>query len=127
MNKELVLQIMTMPADTNPQGKIFGGFILSKMDQAAGILCGNYDYVTKAVNNVVFHAPVDIGDVLQCYAKIEKRGTTSLKIKVNVHVKDTYNTLVCEGEYIMVRTDNKGRAVPNGRIPCAEDSSQIDP
>lgn len=110
--KELVLQIMTMPADTNPQGKIFGGFILSKMDQAAGILCGNYDYVTKAVNNVVFHAPVDIGDVLQCYAKIEKRGTTSLTIKVNVHVKDTYNTLVCEGEYIMVRTDNKGRAVP---------------
>jgi len=113
LEKELVLQIMTMPADTNPQGKIFGGFILSKMDQAAGILCGNYDYVTKAVNNVVFHAPVDIGDVLQCYAKIKNRGTTSLTIKVNVHVKDTYNTLVCEGEYIMVRTDNKGRAVPN--------------
>tara|TARA_R100001369_G_C3218232_1_gene149468 strand:+ start:185 stop:556 length:372 start_codon:yes stop_codon:yes gene_type:complete len=113
LEKELVLQIMTMPADTNPQGKIFGGFILSKMDQAAGILCGNYDYVTKAVNNVVFHAPVDIGDVLQCYAKIKNRGTTSLTIKVNVHVKDTYNTLVCEGEYVMVRTDNKGRAVPN--------------
>ena len=113
--KELVLQIMTMPADTNPQGKIFGGFILSKMDQAAGILCGSYDYVTKAVNNVVFHSPVEIGDILQCHAEIVKRGRTSLTIKVDVHIKDTYNTRVCEGEYVMVRTDNRGRAIPNAK------------
>ena len=111
--KELVLQIMTMPADTNPQGKIFGGFILSKMDQAAGVLCNSYDYVTKAVNNVVFHSPVEIGDILQCHAEIVKRGRTSLTIKVDVHIKDTYNTRVCEGEYVMVRTDSRGRAIPN--------------
>ena len=111
--KELVLQIMTMPADTNPQGKIFGGFILSKMDQAAGVLCGSYDYVTKAVNNVVFHSPVEIGDILQCHAEIVKRGKTSLIIEEDGQLTDHYDTVVCEGEYVMVRTDNKGRAIPN--------------
>jgi acyl-CoA thioesterase YciA len=118
---ELVLQIMTMPADTNPNGKIFGGWVMAKMDQAASIICGlaaknNWalsHYVTAAANNVVFHSPVEVGDILQCYAEITKTGKTSYTIQVNVHIKDNFETKVCEGEFVMVHIDKRGRPIPN--------------
>ena len=110
---KLVLQIMTMPSDCNPQGKIFGGFIMSKMDQAAGTICKTYDYVTKAATDIIFHAPVEVGDIVQCYAEILKSGKTSHTIKVDVHVDDEFHTKVCEGVYTMVRTDSRGRPVPH--------------
>jgi acyl-CoA thioesterase YciA len=118
---ELVLQIMTMPADTNPNGKIFGGWVMAKMDQAASIICGlaaknNWalsHYVTAAANNVVFHSPVEVGDILQCYAEITKTGKTSYTIQVNVHIKDNFETKVCEGEFVMVHIDKRGRPIPH--------------
>ena len=119
--KELVLQIMTMPADTNPNGKIFGGWVLAKMDQAAATVCslttknnrGISDYVTRAAKNIEFLAPVEIGDILQCYAEITDKGKTSYTIKVDVHIKDDFNTKVCEGVFVMVHIDSRGRAIPH--------------
>lgn len=117
--KELVLQIMTMPADTNPNGKIFGGWVLAKMDQAAATVCSLTTknnraishYVTRAAKNIEFLAPVEIGDILQCYAEITEKGKTSYTIKVDVHIKDDFNTKVCEGVFVMVHIDSRGRAI----------------
>ena len=116
MTSKLVLQIMAMPVDCNPQGKIFGGFILSKMDQAATTICKTFDYVTKATTDVIFHAPVEVGDIIQCYAKMTKSGNTSHTIKVDVHIDDEYHTKVCEGIITMVRTDKRGRPIPHAFI-----------
>ena len=118
---ELVLQIVTMPADTNPNGKIFGGWVMAKMDQAASTICGlaaknNWalgHYVTAAANNIVFHSPVEVGDILQCFAEITRTGKTSYTIQVNVHIKDNFETKVCEGEFIMVHIDRRGRPIPH--------------
>ena len=119
--KELVLQIMTMPADTNPNGKIFGGWVLAKMDQAAATICSLTTknnraishYVTRAAKDIEFLAPVEIGDILQCYAGITEKGKTSYTIKVDVHIKDDFNTKVCEGVFVMVHIDRRGRAIPH--------------
>ena len=119
--KELVLQIMTMPADTNPNGKIFGGQVLAKMDQAAATVCSLTTknnraishYVTRVAKNIEFLAPVEIGDILQCFAEITEKGKTSYTIKVDVHIKDDFNTKVCEGVFVMVHIDSRGRAIPH--------------
>tara|TARA_B110000211_G_C13740831_1_gene404452 strand:- start:247 stop:615 length:369 start_codon:yes stop_codon:yes gene_type:complete len=118
---ELVLQIMTMPADTNPNGKIFGGWVLAKMDQAAATVCSLSTknnraishYVTRAAKDIQFLAPVEVGDILQCYAEITEKGRTSYTIKVDVHIKDDFNTKVCEGMFVMVHIDSRGRAIPH--------------
>jgi acyl-CoA thioesterase YciA len=109
--KELVLQVMTMPADCNPMGKIFGGFVMSKMDQAAAITCGSLHYVTKAATNIEFLAPCELGDILQCYATIMKSGKTSHTIQITVYVKDEYKTKIAEGEFTMVRIDKRMRPI----------------
>lgn len=119
--RELVLQIMTMPSDTNPNGKIFGGWVMAKMDQAAATICGltaknNWamsHYVTKAAKNIIFHSPVEVGDILQCYAEINDTGKSSYSIKVDVHIKDDFETKVCEGEFVMVHIDSRGRSIPH--------------
>ena len=119
--KDLVLQIMTMPADTNPNGKIFGGWVLAKMDQAAATVCSLTTknnraishYVTTVAKNIEFLAPVEIGDILQCFAEITEKGKTSYTIKVDVHIKDEFNTKVCEGVFVMVHIDSRGRAIPH--------------
>ena len=78
-----------MPADTNANGDIFGGWIMSQMDLAGGILAKKVSLgrtVTIAVDQIVFHKPVKVGDVVCCYGKVTKSGRTSATIALEVWV-----------------------------------------
>jgi acyl-CoA thioesterase YciA len=76
-----------MPKDTNAAGHIFGGWIMSQMDTAGSIVAVEYAnsrVVTVAVTSMEFHKPVYVGDLVSCFAKIEKLGSTSITVKVEV-------------------------------------------
>jgi len=109
-----------MPADTNPAGDIFGGWIMSQVDIAGSILAHQVArgrVVTIAVNSFMFHKPVFVGDVISCYADVVKIGNTSLTISVEVFaernrqkdeaVKVTEATLT----YVAVDKDRRPRPV----------------
>ena len=84
------LKIVAMPSDTNPAGNIFGGWILSQIDLAGAIAARELAperVVTISMDKVVFKEPIYIGDILSCYAKIEKVGNTSIGVKVEVVVQ----------------------------------------
>ena len=79
-----------MPADTNPNGDIFGGWIMSQMDIGGAIRAKELAkgrVVTVAVDAMSFHHPVKVGDVICCYGECTRIGTTSMTIKLEVWVK----------------------------------------
>jgi len=97
-NKEprgsLVLRTLAMPADTNPAGDIFGGWIMSQMDIAGGIMARELTgtrIVTVAVESITFIKPVWVGDVVCCYGDIVRIGTTSVTVNLEVWVKPSMN------------------------------------
>src|SRR6266566_53266 len=86
---ELVIQTIAMPKDTNRDGDIFGGWLVSQMDLGSAILAGKVAksrVVTVAIEGMSFLNPVRVGDTVACYAWIEKIGRTSMKICVDVWV-----------------------------------------
>src|ERR1700761_6126464 len=86
---EMSLRTVAMPADTNPAGDIFGGWIMSLMDLAAGIAAGTRAkgrVATAAVSNLSFLQPVKVGDVVCVYTEITKTGRTSITIGVEAYV-----------------------------------------
>jgi acyl-CoA thioesterase YciA len=88
----LILRTLAMPADTNPDGDIFGGWIMAQMDIAGGILAREKTcsrVVTVAVESITFIKPVRVGDVVCCYGEVVKIGTTSITIDLEVWVKPT--------------------------------------
>jgi len=88
----LILRTLAMPADTNPHGDIFGGWIMSQMDIAGGILAREKTcsrIVTVAVESITFIKPVNVGDVVCCYGEVVKIGKTSITIDLEVWVKPT--------------------------------------
>lgn len=79
-DKELVIKVIAMPADTNPGGDMFGGWIVSQMDLAAWVYARKKiaaRIVTIAIDNLVFKKPVMVGDLVICNAWLEKVGNTS--------------------------------------------------
>src|SRR5579872_7201361 len=89
-SKEPAIKIMAMPADSNADGDMFGGWILSMMDLAGAVPArkrARQRIVTVAVDNIVFHKPVFVGDCLECYANIEKVGRSSITVKVETYVE----------------------------------------
>ena len=112
---ELSLRTLTMPADTNPNGDIFGGWLLSQMDIAGGIVSGKVAKgrtVTVAIDSMNFHLPVHVGDVVCCYVDEIKRGRTSVSLKVEVWTTNaikTGRTLVTEGIFTYVAIDGNRR------------------
>jgi len=89
-NGKMLLRTLAMPADTNPSGDIFGGWIMSQMDMAGGILAKEFTQsrvVTVAVDSIHFIKPVHVGDVVCCYGRVSKVGTTSLTIHLEVWAK----------------------------------------
>lgn len=87
---DMLLQTLAMPADTNPSGDIFGGWIMSQMDMAGGILAKEVTQsrvVTVAVDSIHFIKPVHVGDAVCCYGKVVRVGTTSITIHLEVWVK----------------------------------------
>ena len=107
-----------MPADANPNGDIFGGWVLSQMDLAGGIAAGeraNGRVVTVAINAMTFIKPVNIGDVLCVYAEVEKTGRTSIAIHLEAWALRRVlgeRVKVTEGLFTFVAIDDDGRPRP---------------
>lgn len=86
-DKNLVMRVMPMPADANPNGDIFGGWIMAQVDLAGAVLPARVArgrIATVAVNQFVFKQAVSIGDLLSFYASVERIGTTSVTVHVEV-------------------------------------------
>ena len=113
------LRVTTMPADANPYGDIFGGWLMSQMDMAAGLVASRHSRgraVTIAVDGMKFHAPVAIGDEVSVYATLTAVGHTSMTIEVEAwrrgrHVEE--QCLVTQARFVFVAIDEarKPRAV----------------
>ena len=109
---------MAMPADTNPSGDIFGGWVLSQMDIAAGICAGQRAQnrvVTVAVDSMSFIRPVKVGDILGVYTAIERTGRTSMDIHVEAWVRRGRigtREKVTEAIFKFVAVDDEGKPTP---------------
>ena len=123
---ELVLRTLAMPADTNANGDIFGGWIMSQMDIGGAILAKEVAegrVVTVAVNGITFLKPVAVGDVVCCYARCIRTGRISITVNIEVWVKkvssDPIGQRYCVTEavftYVAVDDDNKSRTLPAGK------------
>lgn len=116
--EELVIKVVAMPGDTNPDGDMFGGWILSQMDLAAYVHARKLTHtkiVTVAIDNIVFHKPVFVGDCLVCYATTEKVGRTSVTVKIVARVerKESHEQdQVTEGRFTFVAIGNDRKPVP---------------
>ena len=116
---ELAIRTLAMPADTNPAGDIFGGWLMSQMDIAGGITAGaraRGRVATVAVTGFTFHKPVQVGDVVCCYADIQRIGTTSMMILVEAWVlrrsEPERRVKVTEGKFTFVALDKEGKKRP---------------
>ena len=115
---ELVIRTVAMPADTNPNGDIFGGWIMSQMDIGSGILASKTAQrrvATVAVEGMSFLHPVKVGDTVACYAWVERIGRTSMTIPVEVWVQPyrrTEQTRVTHAVFTYVALDESGKPVP---------------
>lgn len=113
---ELVLQAVAMPKDANAYGDIFGGWLLSQMDVGGAVLAhnrANNRVTTVAVENMSFLKPVYVGDLVSCYAIVEKQGRSSITIKVQVWVKRLriHESLqVAQGTFVYVALNEQGKA-----------------
>lgn len=114
----LTLQTITMPADTNPFGDIFGGWVMAQMDIAGAIHANEVAHgrvTTVAVGSMVFMRPVPVGAVISCYTSTLRIGNTSIRIKVEVWIKDFLTqqiSQVTQGEYVYVAIDETGNKRP---------------
>lgn len=119
----LLLRTLAMPADTNPSGDIFGGWIMSQMDLAGAILAKELSrgrVVTVAVDGMSFHRPVAVGDVVCVYGECMYVGRTSLKVKVEVWVKKVTGEEIGERfcvteasfSYVAIGSDKRSRVIP---------------
>lgn len=105
---ELAIKVIAMPADANADGDVFGGWILSQMDLAGAVparrLAG-MRIVTVAVEHIVFHRPVFVGDCLECYSHVEKIGRSSVTVKVETFVErrdQKEKEKITEGRFVYV-------------------------
>ncbi len=117
--RDPTLRVTMLPRDTNARGTIFGGVILSHVDLAGAIVAarlGSRNFVTRAIHEVDFIAPVYVGDVVSLYASVHKRGNTSVTIKVDVEA-ERFNepgtiVKVTAAEVIYVAVDKSGKPTP---------------
>jgi acyl-CoA thioesterase YciA len=112
---EITIQTLAMPADTNANGDIFGGWLVSQMDLAAGVLAKRVAQgraVTVAIHTMSFIKPVHVGDIVSCHVELIKRGKTSMTIRVEVWVMRSESTVhhrVTEGTFVFVAIDKHGK------------------
>jgi acyl-CoA thioesterase YciA len=117
---EPAIRTIAMPADTNPHGDIFGGWLLCQMDLAGATVAtrrAGGRVVTIAITAMVFHRPVCVGDEVSCYASVSKTGNTSMTIKIESWARrargaDTVPIKVTEGLFTYVKVDADGHPVP---------------
>jgi acyl-CoA thioesterase YciA len=121
-DEELVLKVIPMPADSNANGDIFGGWVMAQVDLAGSVIPARYAggrIATVAVNEFIFKQPVRVGDILSFYSKLTRIGRTSITVKVEVYaerfqaqgqfVKVTEASLT----YVAIDDEGKPREVPH--------------
>ncbi|CAN5226727.1 acyl-CoA thioesterase [soil metagenome] len=117
---EPAVRVIAMPADTNPYGDIFGGWLMSLMDSAAGSVAARHSKgraVTIAVDGMSFLRPVVVGDEVSVFAKLESVGRTSMKILVEAwrrtrHDDRSYRVTRATFTFVAVGEDRQPRTVP---------------
>ena len=117
--RDPAIRITLLPRDTNSQGTIFGGVILSYIDTAGAIEAHrhtkNERFVTVAMREVIFHKPVFVGDLVSFYAETVRVGTTSITTRVVVESErmgTSERVRVTEAEVIYVAVDKTGKKIP---------------
>src|SRR5665647_2315755 len=101
IDEELVLKVIPMPADSNANGDIFGGWVMAQVDLAGSVIPARYTkgrMATVAVNEFIFKQPVRVGDILSFYSKLIRVGRTSVTVRVEVYAE----RFSAQGQYIKV-------------------------
>jgi acyl-CoA thioesterase YciA len=112
------LRTVAMPSDTNANGDIFGGWVMSQMDIAGAIPAirrANGRVATVAVDSMRFHRPVQVGDLVSCFAELVKTGNTSVTVHVDTWAERRTNgepVKVTEGTFVYVAINDKGEPRP---------------
>ena len=121
-NRQPAIRVAMMPKDTNAMGTIFGGIILSYIDQAGAVEAhrrGSGRFVTVAMNAVEFLEPVFVGDLVSLYSTVLRQGTTSITVQVVVEaerrLRDRQLVRVTEAEVVYVHVDETNSPTPLDR------------
>ncbi|MCB8880571.1 acyl-CoA thioesterase [Acidisoma cellulosilytica] len=120
--REPLIRVIAMPADTNPAGDIFGGWLLAQMDLAAGNLAHRIAKgrcVTVALDGMAFLAPVHVGDEVSFYADLLSMGRTSMKISVEAERRTRYQAETVPVTkavftFVAIDEDRKPRPIKEG-------------
>jgi acyl-CoA thioesterase YciA len=115
---DLVIKTLAMPGDTNSNGDIFGGWVLSQMDLGGGIIAKTYSpsgrVVTVAIESMSFINPVRVGEGVSCYAKVIKFGRSSMKIQIETWVYNYFlrtHKIVTNGVFTYVAVSEEGKPI----------------
>jgi acyl-CoA thioesterase YciA len=125
MTSDPAIRVAMLPRDTNAQGTIFGGVILSYIDMAGAIEAHRHTgmdrFVTVAMREVIFHAPVFVGDLVSFYSETLKIGSTSITVRVVVEAEryggPSGDVRVTEAEVVYVAVDAKGKKMEIAKRP----------
>ncbi len=117
---QIAIRTLAMPENTNPNGDIFGGWVVSIMDLAGLVLAKeitSHRIVTVAIEKMEFIAPVKVGDTVCCYGEIVEKGRTSFKVKMETWafgygIKDQKRRIVTEGLFTYVAIDENAKPTP---------------
>src|ERR1700722_14870697 len=111
---ELCIRTLAMPADTNQNGDIFGGWLLSQMDLGGGVCASKITKsrtVTVAIEAMNFRKPVYVGDLVSVHASVARIGKTSITVHLEAWVqrrKETHSIMVTDGNFTYVSIDDQG-------------------
>ena len=124
---EPAIRVLAMPADTNPTGDIFGGWLMSQIDLAGGIVASRRArgrVVTVAMNAFEFHKPVFVGDLVSCYGRVVRVGRTSLTLHLEAYAERAADpgevVKVTEATATFVAVDEQRRPRP---VPALDDAA----
>jgi acyl-CoA thioesterase YciA len=119
LDKELVMKVIPMPADSNANGDIFGGWVMAQVDLAGSVLPARYALgrmATVAVNQFIFKQPVRVGDILSFFSEVTHVGRTSVTVNVEVYAehyrRQGQYLKVTEASLTYVAIDEAGRPRP---------------
>jgi len=117
-SKEPAIRLVMLPKFTNPDGDIFGGVILSMIDEAAAVEAqrqAHHRYVTVSMESIQFHLPVKVGDIVSLWCETVRIGRTSLRIHIDVLARPRRSDdehKVTEAVVTMVAVDEEGKPIP---------------
>jgi acyl-CoA thioesterase YciA len=126
-HRDPAVRTLAMPADTNPSGDIFGGWVLAQMDIAAGTVAyarARGRVATVAIDAMTFHKPIHVGDLVSCYAEVIRVGRTSITMRVEAWARrgrGQDEVKVTEGRFTCVAIDEERRP---REVPGEEDGER---